>query len=132
MLRHNRAQFAIEFVVIIAFMFIIFLGFTAIITSKILESKELERERTAESIAALAKNEIDLAKSSQDGYTRQFDMPQKIEGNSYAISLIDSREIVVTYIDKEQVVFLGDGVAGTLNAGTNKLRKQNGIVFVNS
>src|SRR3989338_3503813 len=113
--KRNKAQFAIEFIVLIAFMFTIFLGFTAVITSKILDARESGKQQTAEDIATLAKNEIDLARSVSDGYVRTFNLPAAIEGNSYGISIIDDRELVVKYLDKEHVLFLQDNVAGNVN-----------------
>ena len=129
--KRNKAQFAIEFIVLISFMFVIFLGFTAVITSKILDAKESERQQTAEDIATLAKNEIDLARSVSDGYNRTFNLPAAIEGNSYNISIIDNRELVVKYLDKEHVLFLQDNVAGNVNSGKNTITKENGIVYIN-
>ena len=130
--KRNKAQFAIEFVVLIAFMFIIFLGFTAVITSKILDAGESGRQQTAEDIATLAKNEIDLARSVSDGYVRTFNLPATIEGNSYDISIIGNRELVVKYFDKEYVLFLQGNVRGNINSGENTIRKENGIVYVNA
>ena len=78
-------------------MFLIFLGVIAVITSKIIEAKDAERQGIAEDIAALAKNEIDLAKSATDGYNRNFILPSKIKGNDYSIEIIDNRELVVKY-----------------------------------
>lgn len=129
--RRNKAQFAIEFIILIAFMFTIFLGFTAVITSKILDARESGKQQTAEDIATLAKNEIDLARSVSDGYTRTFNLPATIEGNSYGISIIDNRELVVKYLDKEYVLFLEGNVRGNINSGENTIRKENGIVYVN-
>ena len=74
----KKSQFSIEFAVLTAFMFLIFVAFIAVITSKVAELKENERLKIAEDIAALAKNEIDLAKSASDGYARNFELPAKI------------------------------------------------------
>ena len=129
--KRNKAQFAIEFIVLISFMFIIFLGFTAVITSKILDAKDSGRQQTAEDIAALAKNEIDLARSVSDGYNRTFNLPAAIEGNSFNISIIDNRELVVNYLDKEYVSFLQGSIIGTISPGKNTITKENGIVHLN-
>ena len=129
--KRNKAQFAIEFIVLLSFMFVIFLGFTAVITSKILDAKESERQQTAEDIATLAKNEIDLARSVSDGYNRSFNLTAAIEGNSYNISIIDNRELVVKYLDKEHVLFLQDNVVGNVNSGKNTITKEKGIVYIN-
>jgi|TARA_Y100000310_G_scaffold115276_1_gene113845 uncharacterized protein YpmS len=131
MSKKTNAQFAIEFVVLIAFMFLIFLGFTAVITSKILEAKENERQKIAEDIAALVTSEIDLAKSVNNGYSRTFNLPGRIEGSDYSIQIIDNRELVVNYLDKEYVSFLQVNVIGTIDLGTNIIEKNDNIVYIN-
>ena len=131
MSRQNNAQFAIEFIVLIAFMFLIFVGVIAVVTTKIIEAKENERQGIAEDIATLVKNEIDLARSVSDGYSRTFNLPNKIEGNSYTIEIIDNRELVVNYIDKEYVLFLQENIIGNINPGVNIITKVNGFVNIN-
>ena len=128
----SKSQFSIEFAVLTAFMFLVFVAFIAVITSKVAESKENERLKIAEDIATLARNEIELAKSASNGYSRNFELPSKIRGSSYTIKIIDNREIVVNYIDKEYVLFLQENVQGSLNPGANTIRKEAGIVHINS
>jgi len=130
--KKTNAQFSIEFIMLIAFMFLVFLGFMAVVTSKIIEAKENERQKIAEDIAALARNEIDIAKSMADGYARNFTIPSKIKGNSYTIEIINDRELVVKYLDKEYVEFLPEKVAGNVNLGANSIRKENGVVYINA
>src|SRR3989338_1578056 len=130
--KKTNAQFSIEFIMLIAFMFLVFLGFMAVVTSKIIEAKENERQKIAEDIAALARNEIDIAKSMVDGYARNFTIPSKIKGNSYTIEIINDRELVVKYLDKEYVEFLPEKVAGNVNLGANSIRKENGVVYINA
>ncbi len=132
MFKKTNAQFAIEFAALVAFMFLIFLGFAAVITTKILEAKESERQKIAEDIAASVRNEIDLAKSVADGYKRNFTLPAKIQGNSYSIKIIDNREVVVNYIDKEHVLFLPESICGDIYLPNNVIDKENGVVCANS
>ena len=131
MFKKNNAQFAIEFIVLMAFMFLIFVGVIAVVTSKVIEAKENERQNIAEGIATLAKNEIDLAKSVSDGYSRTFNLPNRIEGNIYTIEIIDNRELVVNYLDKEYVLFLQENIIGNVNPGVNTITKVNGFVNIN-
>ena len=113
-------------------MFLIFLGFTTVITSKVLDAKDKERQQTAENLATLAKQEIDLAFKVADGYNRTFDLPGRVDGNVYSIEILDGREVVVNYVDKEYVLFLQDSVLGNLTAGRNHIRKENGQISVNT
>jgi len=130
--KNTNAQFAIEFIVLIAFMFLIFIGFIGVITSKVLESKESKKLEIAEDIAALIENEVDLAKSVGDGYIRTFNLPNKIEGNSYSVKILDNRELVVDYFDKEYVSFLPESVCGDILIPDNEIDKENGITCINS
>ena len=128
----SKAQFSIEFAVLIAFMFLIFVAFIAIISSKVAESEENERLKIAEDIAALVKNEIGLAKSASDGYTRNFNLPPSTGGSSYTAEVIDNRELVVSYIDKGYVSFLPEKVCGDIFLPVNELDKGKGIICINS
>ena len=128
----TKAQFAIEFIVLLAFMFLIFVGFIAVTTTKILELKENERQEVVEDIATLVKNEIGLAKSVTDGYSRTFNLPTRIKGNTYSIEIVDNRELVVNYIDKEYVLFLPPNIQGDVDIGLNEIKKIDGIVYINN
>jgi len=128
----SKSQFSIEFAVLVAFMFLVFVAFIGVITSKVVESKENERLKIAEDIATLAKNEIELAKSASNGYSRNFNLPAKIKGDSYSIEVIDNRELVVKYIDKEYVSFLQEKICGDIFITNNEIDKENGVVCINS
>ena len=132
MIKKTNAQFAIEFIVLIAFMFLIFVGFIAVITTKILESKENERQGIVEDIATLVKNEIGLAKSVTDGYSRTFNLPSRIEGNVYSVEIVDNRELVVNYVDKEFVSFLPEKICGDILIPSNEIDKEKGVTCLNS
>lgn len=130
---NKKAQFAIEFVILITFMFIIFLGFFAVIGYKTSEVEESEKQQKAENIAALAENEIKLAKSSNDGYQRTFKLRKKIDGNNYNMTIIDNRELVVDYLDHQHVLFLPEKICGDTFTGVeNEIKKEKGNVCLNS
>lgn len=128
----SKAQFAIEFIVLLGFMFLIFVGFIAIMTSKVSDSKDNEMQEIAENIATLVKNEVQLAKSVTDGYNRTFKIPNRVNGILYSIDIIDNRELVVNYADKEYVTFLPERVCGDVFMPINEIDKKNGIICANS
>jgi hypothetical protein len=128
----KKSQFSIEFAILMAFMFLVFVGFIAVISSTVLDVQENERLQIAEDIAALAKNEIELARASTDGYTRNFELPIKVKGNSYDIKILGNRELVVNYIDKEHVEFLQENICGDTLIPDNEIGKENGITCLNT
>lgn len=128
----HKAQSAIEFISLASFMLLVILGFFAITSSRVLDAKEEGNRKIAEDIAEFAYNEIELAKSVNDGYTRVFDMPEKVNGVDYAISIIDGRELVTNYLGNEHVKFLPINVTGTIAKGKNKITKNNEVVFISA
>ena len=120
-----------EFIVLASFMLLVILGFFAVTSSKMLESREEGYKKTAEDIASFAYREIEIAKSLNDGYTRIFAMPQTVNGINYSITVIDDRELIVNYLGYEHIKFLPSNVTGNITKGFNKVSKNNGIVFIN-
>ena len=131
-LMHQKSQSAIEFIVLASFMLLVIVGFFAVASSKILESKEESNRQISQDIAEFAYQEIEMAKSVNDGYTRTFIMPQTVNGVDYSISIIDNRELVVNYLEHEYVKFLTANVIGNITRGVNQIFKNNGVIFVNS
>ena len=126
-----KSQSAMEFVMLASFMLLVVLGFFAVTSSKLLEAKEEGNRQIAEDIAEFAYREIEIAKSVNDGYTRFFSVPQTVNGADYTIGIIDNRELVVNYLEKEHIKFLPQNVTGNIVKGSNKVSKINGVVLVN-
>ena len=66
-----------------------------------------------------------------DGYTRFFSVPQTVNGVDYTVTILDNRELVVNYLEKEHIKFLPPNVTGNITKGNNKISKKNGVVFIN-
>ena len=130
--KSKKSQFAIEFVILITLMLTIFLGFFAVISYRTSEFEESKKQQTAGNIAALVDNEIKLAKLVNDGYEITFKIPKRINGNIYTIELIDNRELVVTYLGYEHVLFLPENVQGDIGTGLNEIKKIGNILLISN
>ena len=126
----KKSQAAIEFIILISFMVFIILSFFAITSSKVLEAREEGSKNTAKSIADYAYTEIETAITVNDGYMRNFTMPQLVNGQNYSIGIVDNREMVVNYLDYEYVKFMPSNVTGNVSKGYNIISKQNGTIFI--
>ena len=121
-----------EFVSLISIMLLVAVGFFAITSSRILDSQEGGNRKVAEDIANFAYREIEIAKSTQDGYARVFTMPETVNGVIYEINITDDRELNVEYLGYEYLKFLPANVTGNVSRGLNRVSKLYGIVYVNS
>lgn len=128
----RKSQSALEFVSLASVMLLVVVGFFAITSSKVIQSQEEGTKKVAEDIANIAYREIEIAKSTQDGYTRTFMMPETVNGVVYTINITDNRELTVNFSDYEYVKFLPANVTGNISRGLNKISKLDGIVYMNS
>ena len=128
----KKSQSAMEFIVIASFMLLVILGVAALTSSKVLEAREEGDKKIAEDIANFAFREIEIAKSVNDGYSRIFNLPNEVNGNKYVIKIIDNKELVVNYMNKEFLRFLPDKICGDMFIPQNKIDKENDVICVNS
>lgn len=121
-----------EFVLLTSIMLLLTVGFFAVSSSKIVRTQGETLDKVAEDIANFAYREIEMAKSTQDGYTRLFTMPETVNGVIYTINMTDNRELTVIYNDHEYTRFLPANVTGNISRGLNRISKSDGIVYLNS
>ena len=127
----NNAQSATEFIILTSFMFLVIVGFFALVSSKVLEAKEQTNLKIAQDIADFAYREIEIAKSLNDGYTRHFVMPKTVNGIKYNINIIDNKELIVNYTGYEYIKFLPANVSGKIKKGLNKISKNMTLIYIN-
>ena len=127
-----KSQSAMEFILIASFMLLVILGIAAITSSKVLEAREEGDKKISEDIANFAFREIEIAKSVNDGYSRIFNLPNEVNGNTYDIKIIDNQELVVKYKGKEYLKFLSNKTCGDIFIPQNKIDKENDVTCLNS
>ena len=125
-----KSQSATEFIVLASFMLFVVIGFFAIATSNTTDAREESKKKTSQDIADFAYREIELAKSVNDGYVRNFSMPKNVNGLDYNIGIVDNVELTVQYDGYEYVKFLPLNVIGNISSGLNQIRKVNGIIYI--
>lgn len=126
----KRGQTAVELVIIFGFVLFFFITFFTIIQLNI-GKKNLEKERIiAQNIALDVQNEINLASESSEGYYRNFTVPTNILGKVYDIRIIEDR-IYLNMSDRVGVSYSIVNVSGEINRGSNIIRKEGGIVYLN-
>lgn len=125
----KRSQSAIEFLSLFMSVFLFFVLFMLVLQENS-RDKNLEKESIfANNIALSVQDEINLAFNSPDGYYREFYIPKNIFGKSYEIILQEN--IVYVTADKIGISYKVMPVNGTIKKGTNVIKKQNDLVFLN-
>ena len=135
-MKTRRAQTSMEFVILTSFMVLAFLVFYVIIQSKMVEANKDTTDRAAKQIETLVVNELKVAESVTDGYYREFELPQRINGMDYTVQIMsgvnNTPEIVVKYNGLERMYFVNQGyISGSsvVSKGLNNITKSNGVII---
>jgi hypothetical protein len=129
----EKSQTAIEFLIIVGFVLglftILFLSIEESNKSKIIEQNTIAVQEVAYTI----QDEIDLASSSTDGYKRTFNLPTRINGMNYDITLVNTTDYIQISTTNGKYS-MGIGIK-TINStgikkGNNTVVKGNGTISV--
>jgi hypothetical protein len=136
----RRAQTAIEFLVLLGFMLLVFTAFFAVMHER--SSIIIEQNRYGELTAAgdIVRDEALTAQQVHDGYRRVFDLPTMIQGRPYTIALVDRSELVIETADQQHILFLPINISimqngipsadGPVATGKNIIKKTGGNVTI--
>jgi len=127
----KKIQASIEFVIMLGFVLLFFSVFLLIIqgnmNSKLIEKKNL----MVKEVAFEVQDEINLALEARDGYRREFEIPDKISNQDYDITITEEMIYLNTTDGKNALALPIPNVTGNVQKGTNKVRKDNGQIFIN-
>jgi hypothetical protein len=133
----KKAQTSMEFVILTGFMLLAFLVFYIVIQAKLVEANKDNVDRAAKQVETLVVNELKVAESVTDGYYRVFELPQRVNGMDYNVSIIpgvgNTPEIVIKYNSRERVYFVPQTYvdsASRVGKGYNNISKTNGVILL--
>lgn len=132
-LKYSKSQTAIEFVILIAFVLFFFVTFSLVIQGNMSDKLREKKNLAIKEIALTVQDEINLALESTDGYSRQFKIPENLNGQEYEISINEGMVYIIT-VDKKYAMALPVGnviVVNPIQKGLNTIKKENGKVYLN-
>ncbi len=127
----KRLQTSLEFIIMIGFVLMFFSVFLLIIQENISRKLEQKQNREVNELASEIQYEINLALETSDGYYREFSIPEKVANRDYNIRVAEGLVYLNTTDGKYAVALPIPEVNGTLQNGTNTIRKQNGEILLN-
>jgi hypothetical protein len=128
---HNRAQSAVEFMIIIAFAISFLIGIIVAIEASRSDKVQEERDKFMNQAALSIVDEINLASGSTDGYARQFKVPGSALGVEFNASIIEGSVYLRSYDGRHALAYEVQNVSGDLVIGNNLIERINGSVYLN-
>ena len=130
-LSSSRAQVSIEFLIIIGAVFF----FTSILLLGIQKNNEdkiyTHQNIQLKEIALTVQNEINLALESSEGYSRNFQIPEKAGSLDYEITIAAGMIYLKTTNNKHALAIPAAEVTGNINKTQNTITKTNGVIYLN-
>ncbi|MBU0761267.1 MAG: hypothetical protein KJ600_03435 [Nanoarchaeota archaeon] len=130
-MKKNKAQSAIEFLILVGAVFFFVVTLTGIFQQNISEKTIEKRNFEIQELALAAQNELNIAAKATDGYRREFYLQEKVAGIDYEINLIGSFVYFNTSDGRHTIGIPGQNATGNFVKGTNVIEKQNGIIILN-
>ena len=127
----KRAQTAVEFIILISFVLLVFTMFFLLIQSNLSDNKKYMSTREVKELALTVQEEINLASDSVDGYYREFKIPLVAGNEDYDINLTEGFVYIRTKSGRNSIALPVRVVEGNILKGDNFIKKQNGGVKLN-
>ena len=131
-MKNKTGQSAIEFFILIGVVLFFFVIFLFAIESQGADKARERLNLAGKEIALSVQDEIIFASESSDGYIREFDIPDKMDGGEdYNINLTEGFVYLKSTDGKYALALPVLNVTGNVNKGKNTIKKDNGIVYLN-
>ena len=130
-LKRKSGQSSIEFIILIGFLAFFFLVLALIFQGNIHDAQSQQRDDLLKEIALTVQNEINLATSSIDGYSRNFTISQGILGVPYEIDITNGEVYLKTGDGLHALSYPVSNVTGNVLKGVNIIRRLSGVVYLN-
>ncbi len=129
----KKSQSAIEFLILTGFLLFSFTVFFLVIQGNMSDKLEERQNLAVKSVAITVQDEINLAFQSSDGYSREFKIPETINGADYKINITEEMIYLRTDDGKYAIALPVKNVTGDVKKqpDINVIKKENGEVKLN-
>ncbi len=119
-----------EFVFLVGVAFMVMLVFVSSTRSEFSDLRSKEERSLVKDLAFMVQHELIIASNVQDGYTRIFEVPLKLDDNiNYNIQIINNS--LVAFTDEYETVLNIPSIVGDIQKGNNTINKTNGVIYLN-
>lgn len=129
---NKKGQSAVEFSIFIGVLLFFTLIVLIIVNASIIDKTNEQIDLQVSDIALQVVDEVNLAYSSSDGYSRTFALPRSAGPLDYNVSIVDSNVYVITEDGKHAISLPVGNVTGSISSGNNTISRSNGTVLLNS
>ncbi|MFQ5474609.1 MAG: hypothetical protein ACE5DM_02115 [Candidatus Nanoarchaeia archaeon] len=130
MIEMRKTQVAMEFVILIAVLFVVMLLFLSFARNYVVDVQSGKDREVLKDISYAIQTEIHIAIGADNGYEREFIVPVVIDNLNYTINI--TGQMLWATTENDEFVLNIPSVVGQLKKGGNTIRKMDGTVYLNT
>ena len=127
--KKRNAQVALEFMLFAVIAFIILTAMLFSMRKQLIDLNSQRDTKELNDVVNRLREEIFLASIVQDGYYREFSLPNTINRKNYQLSISD--KLVVGTIRNYTLTIPVPDVAGSPQKGSNTINRTGGVIYLN-
>jgi hypothetical protein len=125
----KNSQVAMEFVMFILLAFMIMVVFSVVTRGRMIDLREEEEYVALKDVVHAVQSEISIATGVEDGYLREFSIPESLGGVDYTIQI--SGGYIIAESKNHEYILSVPNVEGNITKGVNQVTKEGGTVYLN-
>ena len=125
-----KAQVSMEFIFLVGLAFAVMVVFVSSTRSEFSALRSEEERSLVKDVSVMVQHELIVASNVEDGYTRVFEVPNKLDDSiSYTIQITNNT--LLAYTDEYESVLNIPAVIGSIQKGNNTITKTDSIIYLN-
>lgn len=125
----SKAQISAEFFVLLGIVFLIAIAFEVASLGQLNDFRLKKENDAVRDVALKIQKELLIAVAVEDGYVRQFELPDKVDSVNYSLTTQNSTINVESKNSYYSVSV--PKVVGNASKGANVINKTGGVVYIN-
>ena len=125
-----KAQISSEFMIFVSLSFLIAIAFSLYSIEQLNDFRKQKEDEAVKDIALKLQKELITAAVVEDGYTRSFKIPDKLD-NSINYSIITKNSTITVESRNSLYTVSIPRVLGNASKGNNVINKTDGVIYLN-
>lgn len=133
MKKPGKAQVAMEFILLMAFAALLLMSLLLILNKISSDNQSRRTQSAVEDLGISIKNELATASEMEKGYSRQIDLPKKINGKDYSMDIEEGssgNSYLLVKLNSTEMYFSIPKTSGTIQPGMNLIVKKENLTVV--
>ena len=130
-MKTKKAQIGMEFIMVVSALLFFITIFFSMIQENTSQKIYARESLIVREIASTIQKEIELAKKSSDGYSREFEIPSRAGNLNYNVNISQGYIMISTTNKKHALSLPTEIINGQINKTSNKIEKIMGEIYLN-